>query len=288
MIIVFLISIASHSNHVLSLSPDFVRQNIREAYNDTFLDIDFSLENVPLGSDEKTILPFFKTSELNYNISDCAIYDFESGSFTLPASDIYDVSYISDGMFFNGTLWLSSIQEPRNDSINLEFYLKVDSNSTDISLNEYVDERIGDLKSQSEYFDVLNMATTILGIYPAISFVADIQIGEDIDLQKTMATYVKINDKIYAFIYKTSETEFPIHLSDIQKAVKSFSLFHNDTGTENELGLDEFERYDLGSGVSIMYPHYFEVMYDDTKCYLLFLIFLQYANLVQKRIPHFK
>lgn len=261
--ILFLISLASHSNHVLSLSPDFVRQNIKEEYNDMFLDVDFSPENTPLGSDEKTILPFFKTSKLNYSISDCAIYDFESENFTLPTSDIYDVSYISDGTFFNGTLWLSSIQEPRNNSINLEFYVKVDSNSTDISLNEYVDERIGDLKSQSEYFEVLNTTTTILGIYPAISFVADIQIGEDVDLQKTKVTYTKINDRVYAFIYKTSEMEFPIYLSDIQKAVKSFSLFHNNTRTENELGLDNFERYDFGSGVSIMYPHYFEVTYRD-------------------------
>ena len=81
------------------MSPDFVRQDIRDDSSDTIIAPNFI--NKTLTINEKIV------TRLKY----CNIFDSLTNSSLIPYGDITEVSYLSDGKFFNSTLWI-------NDFIN--------------------------------------------------------------------------------------------------------------------------------------------------------------------------
>ena len=79
-----------------ALSPFFIRQDIRDDSDDMILSPNFNL-NKTLTINEKIV------KDINY----CNIFDSLTNTTLIPYGDITEVSYLSDGKFFNSTLWIN-------------------------------------------------------------------------------------------------------------------------------------------------------------------------------------
>jgi hypothetical protein len=207
-------------------SPEFVRQDITDGSNDMIL-------APPLFNINKNLTTYerFATEK-----NSCEIIDLLTNSSLNPYGDISEVSYLSNGKFFNATLWI-------NDYLNFskptfpEGIDILELNPKNLTLfeiaNNHVRERINAFNLSEAEFIIKNENTT-LGKEPGLKFVVKTTTN---DASRTEEIYqwviVEHNKRIYDFVFSSLSHRYGDLLDDVEKIKQSIVFIDNDIDKTN-------------------------------------------------------
>ena len=218
------------------MSPDFVRQDILDNSSDAIIAPNFINKNLTIN---KNILTSIKS---------CNVYDNLTNSSLIPYGDITEVSYLSDGRFFNTTLWV-------NDFINFSkplfpegidiFEIYNDDNFTLPKLsNEFVESKIQEFTSMNDlksHTYLKRNENTTLGKEPATKFEILTQRNDTSRTEeKYLFVIVRHKDRFYVFTFSSLSHRYNDLIDDVTKVMQSFKFIDNDTNKINPKNYSNF------------------------------------------------
>jgi len=220
----FVSSFLYNSSYSLT-SPDFARQDILDNSGDPRTAPNFINEYSTANS---TILS---------NITECKIFDSLTNSSFIPYGDITEVSYLSDGRFFNTTLWVDDFINFSNPIFPEGMDILELPNDKNLSLsevaNEYVPHQVKSFNLLNYEFTTKNQSTT-LGKEDGLKFVVKTTRN---DSSKTQEIYqwviVEHNKRIYDFAFSSLSDRSKGLQDDFDKLLQSIVFIDSDDNKTN-------------------------------------------------------
>ena len=204
-----------------SLSSSFIRQDLRDDSNDMILHPTFNVN-------KKNIT----NQKIATNLTSCTILDSLTNSSITPYGDITEVSYLSDGKFFNTTLWVSdfiNFTKPLfAEGIDI-LQLPNDENMTLYELaNEYVKFKVGSFDIINPIFLTKNPKNITLDKEQGFNFEVMTTRNDSSRTEEIYSwTIVEHNNKIYDFVFSSLSHRYDDLLDDVKKVMNSFKFIDN-------------------------------------------------------------
>jgi len=220
LIICYFVSSFLYNSSYSLTSPDFARQDILDNSSDAIIAPNF-INKYPTTN-----------SNILSNITSCEIFDSLTNSSLIPYGDITEVSYLSDGRFFNTTLWVDDFINFSNPNFPEGIDILELRNDKNLSLNEvaneYVPYKVKSFNLRNAEFITKNESTT-LGKEHGLKFVVKTTRN---DSSKTQEIYqwviVEHNKRIYDFVFSSLSHRYEDLLDDVDKVMRSFVFIDSD------------------------------------------------------------
>jgi len=229
-------------------SPDFVRQDILDISGDPIIAPNFINKNLSINKNIVT------------DIKSCSINDSLTNSSLVPYGDITEVSYLSDGKFFNTTLWVNDFVNFSNplfpEGIDI-FEIHNKDNSTLSNLaNEFVEYELHQFRSNNDLRSdkyLKSNENITLGKEDALKFEVLTQRNDTSHTEeKYLFVIVEHSDRVYAFVFSSLSHRYNDLIDDVTKVMQSFTFIDNDINITHSKNRDNFY---TGSSIKIAFEY---------------------------------